>query len=46
MVPAATSVPTHAYQQGRRVRPRNETTLTRGALAGSQADLELPFRAH
>ena len=46
MLPVATSVPTHARQQVRRVRPRGEAALIRGALTGSQADLELLFRAH
>ena len=46
MLPAAPSVPTHAYQQVRRVRPRSEAALIRGALARSEADLELLFGDH
>jgi hypothetical protein len=46
MLPVAESVPTHAYQQVHRVRPRSEAALIRGALARSEADLELLFRAH
>jgi hypothetical protein len=41
MLPVATSVPTHAYQQVRRVRRRGEAALIRGALGPLAAGVPL-----
>ena len=46
MLPVATSLPTHAYQQALRVPPRSDAAPIPGALASLQADLEQLFGGH
>ena len=51
MCPPAESLPSlvgasSSASRARLVRPRSERSLVRGALAGSEADLELLFRRH